>query len=150
MPVHDELLRRIQLGSVNVEAISHKTFLFAYRVIEELYGGGSDVLKEITFADDGVVLFDGVKPIGVVLISFMPVGLEFPLVMECCVLDEYKGTKWAIRALREMKRILKGSDYFIQYGGDEYLYRGKIDSIESIVKSKAIGQKNEYMLIRNS
>lgn len=150
MSAAEELVKRISTGSVNVEALSHKTFLFAYRVIEELYGAGSDILREITFADDGVVLFDGVKPVGVMLVSFHPVGLEYPLVMDCCVLDDYKGTKWSIRLLRELKRIIKSEAYYIVYGGDEYVYKGAVNSIEAIVKSKSIKTKDEYVLIRNS
>lgn len=142
-------LKKIRKGSVNVEPLSHKTFLFAYRIIEQLYGGGSDVLQEITFADDGVVIYDGTKPVGVLLVSFNPVGLEYPLVMDCCVLDEYKGTRWAVRLLRELKRLIRQEAYYISYGGEEYLYKGEKDSIEAIVRTKAIGTKNSYTLIRN-
>lgn len=142
-------IKALEKGVVNVEALSHKTFLFAYRVIEQLYGGGSDVLKEITVADEGVVLYDGAIPVGVLLINFHPLHLEYPLVMDCCVLDEYKGTKWAVRLLRELKRLVKAKAYYIIYGGDEYLYKGRVNSIEAIVKSKSIGTKNGYTLIRN-
>ena len=143
-------ISKIKQGVVNVEPLSHKTFLFAYRIIEKLYGGGSDVLKEITFADDGVIIYDGSKPVGVCLIRYAVIDLEYPLVMDCCVLDEYKGTKWAIRMLREMKRMLRGAEaYYIIYGGDEYLYTGEKNSIEAIVLTKKIGEKNGYTLIRN-
>lgn len=142
-------IKALKKGVVNVEALSHKTFLFAYRVIEQLYGGGSDVLKEITIADEGVVLYDGATPVGVLLINFHPLNLDYPLVMDCCVLDEYKGTKWAVRLLRELKRLVKANAYYIIYGGDEYIYKGRVNSIEAIVKSKSIGTKNGYTLIRN-
>lgn len=142
-------INSIKQGSLNVEPLSHKTFLFAYRIIEQLYGGGSDVLKEISFADDGVVIYDGIKPVGVLLVSYRAVGLEYPLVMDCCVLDEYKGTKWAMRLLRELKRLIKSDAYYIIYGGDEYIYKGEKNSIEAIVRTKAIGEKNGYTLIRN-
>lgn len=145
----DRPLLRLQHGNVNVEPLSHKTFLFAYRIIEQLYGGGSDVLKEITMADDGVVIYDGAVPVGVLLVNFHPINLEYPLVMDCCVLDAYKGTKWAIRLLRELKRLVKSDAYYIIYGGDEYLYRGAKNSIEAIVLTKKIGNKNGYTLIRN-
>jgi len=140
---------RLLRGHVNVEPLSHKTFLFAYRVIEQLYGGGSDVLKEITLADDGVVIYDGAVPVGVLLVNFHPINLDYPLVMDCCVLDEYKGTKWAIRLLRELKRLVETDAYYIIYGGDEYLYKGVKNSIEPIVLTKKIGEKNGYTLIRN-
>lgn len=146
---NNQHIDRLLSGNVNVEPLSHKTFLFAYRVIEQLYGGGSDVLKEITIADDGVVIYDGVKPIGVLLINFHPIDLDYPLVMDCCVLDEYKGTKWAIRLLRELKRLIRSEAYYIIYGGDEYLYKGAKNSIEAIVQSKAIQTKGQYVLIRN-
>jgi hypothetical protein len=136
-------------GNVNVEPLSHKTFLFAYRIIEQLYGGGADVLKEITMADEGIVLYDGVVPVGVCLIRYGVVELDYPLVMDCCVLDEYKGTKWAIRLLRELKRLVRADAYYIIYGGEEYLYKGFKNSIEAIVKTKSIGTKNGYTLIRN-
>lgn len=136
-------------GNINVEPLSHKTFLFAYRIIEKLYGGGSDVLKEITLADDGVVIYDGSVPIGVLLINFHPINLDYPLVMDCCVLDEYKGTKWALRLVRELKRLVKTDAFYIIYGGDEYLYKGEKNSIEAIVLTKKIGEKNGYTLIRN-
>lgn len=143
-------INRLKRGSVNVEPLSHKTFLYAYRVIEKLYGGGSDVLKEITVADEGIILYDGAVPIGVCLINHHPLNLEYPLVMDCCVFDGYKGTKWALRLLREMKKMLRGADaYYIIYGGDEYVYTGEKNSIEAIVLTKKIGEKNGYTLIRN-
>lgn len=142
-------MNKLQKGTVNVEPLSHKTFLFCYKVIETLYGGGTDVLKEITLADDGVIIYDGAIPIGVCLINHNPIGLEYPLIMDCCVYDEYKGTKWSIRLLRELKRLVRGKNFYIIYGGDEYVYRGAENSIEAIVKSKSIKSKGQYVLIRN-
>lgn len=142
--------RKFSTGMVNVEPLSHKTFLFAYRIIEKTYGGGTDVLHELTMADEGIVLYDGVVPIGVCLIRYGVVDLDFPLVMDCVVLDEYKETKWSIRMLRELKRLLRGAAaYYIIYGGDEYVYKGEKNSIEAIVKTKAIKRVGNYTLIRN-
>jgi len=142
--------RKFSTGMVNVEPLSHKTFLFAYRIIEKTYGGGTDVLHELTMADAGVVLYDGVVPVGVCLIRYGVVDLDYPLVMDCVVLDEYKGTKWAYRLLREMKRLLMDAQaYYIIYGGDEYLYKGYKNSIEAIVNTKAIKRVGNYTLIRN-
>ena len=146
---NDSRIKKLLAGNINVDALSHKTFLFAYRLIETLYGGGSDVLKEITFADEGVVIYDGIVPVGVCLVSLYPVGLDYPLVMDCCVLDKYKGTKWAIRLLKEMKKMVNSEAFYIIYGGDDYVYKGEKNSIEAIVATKAIGTKNGYTLIRN-
>lgn len=139
-------------GDITVEAFSHRNFLFAYKVIEILYGGGDDVLIELSLVDEGVVIYDGAVPVGVCLIQHHP-NLPHPFVMDCCVLDAYKGTKWAVRLLREMKRMLgSAKGYYILYDNQDngaYCYKGEKDSIEAIVASKAIGKMGNLTLIRN-
>ena len=104
---------------------------------------------EITMADDGVVIFDGGMPVGVLLVNFHPISLEYPLVIDCCVLDGYKGTKWSIRLMRELKRIITSEAYYFRYAGSESSYRGENDSIKAIVASRKIGEKGGYTLVRN-
>lgn len=136
-------------GNLIVEAISHKNFLFAYNVIEQMYGRGSDTLIEITLADDGVVLYDGIKPVGVCLIRKDP-KLDYPIIMECIVLDEYKGTRWAIRLMRETKRMLGNcGGYYIMFEEDGSHYKGETNSVKPIVETRSIGTFGQFILIRN-
>jgi hypothetical protein len=141
--------KKLRYGTINVEPLSHKTFLYAYHILETLYGGEEQNMHEITISDVGVLVFDGAEPVGVCMINFHPINLKHPFVMNCCVLEKYKGSKWALRLLREMKKLLNGEDYYIVYAGEASSYKGRFDSVEAIVKSKAIATHGNYTLIRN-
>lgn len=130
---------------MTVLPISHKTFLYAYAVISKNYSGGQDIMIEISLADDGVVIMDKTIPVGVCLVKY---DKDMPLVMDCVVNEQYKGTKFAYRLLREMKRLTNRGDFKIAFEGDSYEYKGSFNSVRHIVDTKGKSKIDKLDVIR--
>lgn len=118
-----------------VKPLNNETFMDAFGIVISNYMGDiNDTMKEIQYNTEGVVIYDGDTPVG--FCGVFKSDIYGYMVTNCVVNEEYKGTKYAYRLLREMKRMTNRKRFVVSYVDDLHGYKGKVNSIEHIIETK--------------
>jgi len=134
---------------MTIKPLDDSTRMDAFTVLITNYRSGIEsTLAEVSDINntDGIVLYDGVRPIG--LCSVYKHKIYGYCVTNCVVYEDYKGTKFAYRLLREMKRMTNRKRFVVSYEEDLHGYLGKVNSIEHIILTKSVPFGKNFRRIR--